>query len=160
MRIVRVPRLRTDIPTINMDGDSWSGGTVDDLMDIPARRINMTDVTRTREHNSNPLDTVIDNSKTAFLFLAFILPNDSPRAVIVNWRAMAGIPNERNDGKGMIGRPIKKVLRVRLLSNWATVLLVQQIGFSYKTSEQRFDCNNRIFWFPHMPNHRFGRINK
>jgi hypothetical protein len=32
----------------------------------------MIDITRTREHNSNPFETVINNSKTALLFLALI----------------------------------------------------------------------------------------
>ena len=95
----------------------------------------MIDITRMREHNSNPFETVINNSKTAFLFLAFILPNDSPRAVIVNWRTLARIPNERNDRKGMIGGPIKKVLRICLRPNCATVLLLQPISLSHKTSK-------------------------
>src|ERR1700756_5526805 len=97
-----------------MDGDSRSGGAIYDLMDIPRRRINMTDVTRMRDHKSNPLQAVIDNSKTALLFLAFVLPNNSPRTMIVNRRTLSGIPNERNDRKGMIGRPIKEILRIGL----------------------------------------------
>ena len=94
----------------------------------------MTDVTRTREHNSNPFQAIMDNSKTA-LFLAVVLPNDSPRTMLVNRGTLSGIPNERDDGKGMIGGPIKKILRIGLGPNGATVLLFQPIGLSHKTSD-------------------------
>ena len=63
----------------------------------------MTDISRTRKHNSNPFQAIIRNSKTALLFLAVVLPNDSPRTMIVNRGTLSGIPNERDDGKGMIG---------------------------------------------------------
>ena len=95
----------------------------------------MTHVTRTRERNSNLLQAVSGNSKAALLFLAAVLPNDSPRTMIVNRGALSGIPNERNDGKGTIGGPMKKILRIGLGPNGATVLLFQPIGLSHKTSE-------------------------
>ena len=152
--------LRTDVPTINMDGNSWCSGTVVDLVDIPCWRINMTDVTRMRDHKRNPLETVINNSKTALLFLTLILPNDSPRTMIMNRRTLARIPNERYDRKGVIGRPIKKVLCIRLGVNCTTVFLLQPIALGNKTTEQRLDCKNRMFRFLHMPNHCSGRVNK
>ena len=95
----------------------------------------MTDISRTRKHNSNPFQAIIRNSKTVLLFLAVVLPNDSPRTMIVNRGTLSGIPNERDDGKGMIGGPIKKILGIGLGPNGATVLLFQPIGLSHKTSD-------------------------
>src|SRR5262245_40470818 len=155
-----MPTLRTDIPAINMDGYSWSGGAVVDLMDIARRRINMTDVTGTRERDSNALEAVIENSKAGLLFLALILPDHSPRTVIVNRGTLARVPNERNDGEGAVRRPIKKVLRIGLRGNGPAILLLQPIGLRYKTSQERLDCKDGIFRFPALADHRFYRHNE
>ena len=120
----------------------------------------MTDVARTRERSSNQLQLVIDNSKPALLFLAFILPNDSSRTMIVNRRTLARIPNERNNGKGVIGRPIEKVLCIRLGWNCATVLFIQPIALRHKTSEQRLDSKNRILRFLNKTNRRLNGVDK
>jgi len=95
----------------------------------------MTDVTGPRDHNANSLETVVGNSKPDLLFLAFVLPNDSPRTMVVNRGTLARIPDERNDGKRAIGRPIKKVLRVRPGWNYSTILFLQPITIGDKASQ-------------------------
>ena len=81
----------------------------------------MTDVTRPREHNSNPLQAVIRNSKTALLFLAVVLPNDSPRTMLVNRGTLSGIPNvspTRLLGNGIGTRALTKSLARNTSSPW------------------------------------------
>src|SRR5215468_648915 len=130
-----MPALRTDIPAIDMDGNCRSVRTVDNLMGIACRRINMTDIAGPRDHNANPLGTGVGNSKPGLLLLAVILPDDSPRTMVVNRGTLTRIPDERHDRKGMIGRPIEKVLRIRLGRNRTTRFFVQPIAIGHKRSE-------------------------
>ena len=120
----------------------------------------MTDVARPREHNANPLEAVIDKSKTGFLFFSLILSNDSPRAVIVNRGALARIPNERNDGKCTVCRPVKQMLSVRLGRDYPTLLLIQPIRLSQETLEYRLYRENCILRLSPQTNHRLGRLDK
>lgn len=92
----------------------------------------MADVTRAGRHNSDALETVIADAEAVLLFLALILANDPPRTMVVNRGTLAGIPDERNDGKGVIGRPIKKVLRVRLGWNCPSILFLEPIAIGDK----------------------------
>src|SRR5262245_49335041 len=120
----------------------------------------MTNIARMRENNFNPFETVLANSKTAFLFLALILRNYAPRTMIVNRRTLARIPNERDDGKSMVGRPVKKVLSISPGPNCPAILLFQPTSLSDKLSEQRLDCKYYVFRFLHTANHRFGGVHK
>jgi hypothetical protein len=95
----------------------------------------MADVARAGGHNSDALETVMADSKAVLLFLALILANDSPRTMVVNRGTLARIPDERNDGKRAIGRPIKKVLRVRPGWNYSTILFLQPITIGDKASQ-------------------------
>src|SRR5215471_8461942 len=102
----------------------------------------MTHVPGMRDHDCNPLDAVINKSKTALFFLALILPDDSPRTVVVNRGTLTRIPDEGNYRKSMIRRPIKKVLRIRLRRDSAAILLYQPSGLFHKTPDQRLDRKN------------------
>ena len=120
----------------------------------------MTDVARPREHDSNLLEAVIDKSKTGFLFFSLILSNNSPRTVIVNRGALTRIPDERNDGKCTVCRPVKQMLSVRLGRDYPTLLFIQPVGFSQETAEYRLNCENYIIRLSPQTNHRFDRLDK
>jgi hypothetical protein len=103
-------------------------------MDITRWRIDMADIARACGPYSNVLETVVGNSEADLFFLALILANDPPRAMIVNRGSLARTPDERNDGKGVIGRAIKKVLRVRFGWDCPSILFLQPTAIGNKAT--------------------------
>jgi len=99
----------------------------------------MVDVTRAGAHYTNVLETVVGNPEAGLFFLALILANDSPRAMIVNRGSLTWIPDKRNDGKSVIGRPIKTVLRVGFGWNCPSILFLQPIALGNKAPHQTLD---------------------
>ena len=95
----------------------------------------MADIARACGPYSNVLETVVGNSEADLFFLALILANDPPRAMIVNRGSLARTPDERNDGKGVIGRPIEKVLGVRLGWECPAILFLEPIPIADKKSQ-------------------------
>src|SRR5262249_41961444 len=133
---------------------------IHDLMDITGRRINMTHVAWPRDDDSNPLQPVIENSKTAFLFFALVLADHSPPTVVVYRGAVPGSPNKRNNRKGLVSRPIQKVLRIGLRGNCAAPLLLQPAWLHHETPQERFNRQNRISRLLYFTNDGFGSSDK
>src|ERR1700722_5784848 len=95
-------------------------------MNITIRWINMRDFAGPRHYHGSEFNSSIRSTKPRLLLFAFILSDHTPGAVIVNRRALSGIPYERNDRESPIVRAVKQILCIWLCQDGLQIASVKR----------------------------------